>query len=377
MAENETSQEKTEQPTERRKKQSREKGQVARSRELNTMISLVVGAAGLMFLGGALATDFIAYFKASLAIPGIAALDEVSIYSYFADAIISALLMLAPFFTLMILASVAGPLLMGGWSFSWQAIQFKVEKVDPLKGLKRIFSAKGLSELAKAILKVIMVGCAAYFLLGSIFDELLWIGHYQIVDGVARTSFLMAWFVMVLSTALILVVGFDVPFQLWDHSRQMKMSLQEVKEEMKDTDGRPEVKSKIRALQQQAAQGQMLKDVLTADVVITNPTHFSVAIRYDQHGLGAPTLVAKGRGEFARRIREVAMENNIELCSVPPLARVLYWNVDLGQEIPRNLYLAVAKVLAYVYQINAGMEGDSGLFDEIDIPEQYAEDLKK
>eukprot|EP00903_Cladosiphon_okamuranus_P004385 g4383.t1 len=355
MADQNDGQERSEQPTERRKKQSREKGQVARSKELNIMLSLMFGGAGLMLLGGPLAEGVAQFFARSLSFDAAAAFDENRMIEMFAIAITDGLIILAPFMALMVIASLIGPLAMGGANFSWSAMSFKLEKINPLTGLKRIFSVQGLMELLKAILKVTIIGGCAYAFYNIYMDDVIGLSYHPADEAAARTSSLLIWELVFLSISMILVAGFDVPFQLWNHTRQLKMTLQEVKDEAKETEGRPEVKSKIKQLQREIAQRSMLADVQTADVIITNPTHFSVAIKYDTEKSVAPLVVAKGQDLIAMHIRKIAKEHDVMVCEAPPLARALYWNVEIGQEIPKNLYLAVARILAYVFQLNAGL----------------------
>lgn len=373
MAEHNDGQERSEQPTERRKTQSREKGQIARSKELNIMLSLLCGGVGLMILGGPLAESITHFFSRSLSFDAATAFDQNAMMEQFAIAIIDSLIILSPFFVLMVIASLAGPLVMGGANFSWSAISFKLEKINPLTGLKRIFSVQGLMELLKAILKVLIISGCAYLFKNIYMDDVLGLSFHPVDEAAARASTLLVWELVFLSISMILVAGFDVPFQLWNHTRQLKMTLQEVKDEAKETDGRPEVKSKIKQLQREISQRTMLADVQTADVIITNPTHFSVAIRYDTETSAAPVVVAKGADLIAMHIRKIAKEHDVMICEAPPLARALYWNVEVGHQIPKNLYLAVAKILAYVFQLNEGYMGRIEFPKDIEIPEEYAE----
>jgi len=374
MSEQKSASERTEQPTDRRKKESRKKGQVPRSKELNTMLSLLVGAFGLLVLGDTIAADFMVLFENAFSFEREVAYDKDMIPVRFVALVVSALLILAPFFTVMVVGAFAGPLIMGGWSFSPSALAFKLEKLNVLKGVKRMFSAKSLVELLKALFKFVVISATAIFLFSLWLDKILQLGM-QLPGGVFSEAVgILMWGLVILSFAMIFIVIFDVPFELWNHTRQLKMTRQEVKDEMKDTDGRPEVKSRIRALQREVSQRRMMEAVPLADVVVTNPTHVSVALKYDDTPGVAPRVLAKGYDLVALKIRSVAMENNVAIFAAPPLARALYVSTEIGDEIPQNLYLAVAKVLAYVYQLRSPNNTTyAAPPDDLSIPDEYRE----
>jgi len=358
MAENQSSNERTEQPTERRKQESKKKGQVPRSRELNTMLSLLSGAVGLLVLGGTISTELTSLIETSFSFDRAVAFDKDMIAVHFMGTVISALMILMPFFLVMVVGSFIGPLMMGGWSFSASAMAFKLEKLSPIKGIKRVFSAKGLLELFKALFKFILLSTAAIILFNLYLDKILHLGVEAPEEAFGDATSLLAWSLLALSFTMIFIVVFDVPFELWNHTRQLKMTKQEVKDELKESEGRPEVKSRIRTMQREASQRRMMDAVPTADVVITNPTHFSIALKYDDTPGAAPLVVAKGKDLIAFKIRSVAIENDVAIFEAPPLARALYATTEIGDEIPHNLYLAVAKVLAYIYQLRMSMAGD-------------------
>lgn len=376
MAEKNDGQERSEQPTEKRKMESRKKGQVARSKELNIMLSLMCGGIGLMLFGGTLAESIAKFFSRSLSFDAAAAFDKGVMIEMFGIAIIDGLILLTPFLALMVVASLAGPLVMGGAVFSWSAVSFKLEKVNPLSGLKKIFSVSSLVELLKAILKVVIIGGCAYAFYSNYLSDVLGLAFHPVDEAAARATSMLLWELVFLSIAMVVIAGVDVPFQLWNHNKQLKMTLQEVKDEAKETDGRPEVKARIKKLQREISERSMLSDVKDADVIITNPTHFSVAIKYDTEQSPAPIVVAKGQDLVAMQIRKIAKESDVMICEAPPLARALFWNVDIGHEIPSNLYLAVARILAYVYQLNAGYLGHVEFPRDIEIPEEYRDDIE-
>lgn len=371
MAEEQTGQERTEPPTERRKEEARKKGQVPRSRELNTMLSLLITGVGLWVLGGSLVDDLFAITSSGFSVDRAAAFDAEQLPVRFMHMASATLLALTPLFAVTVVAALAGPLLMGGWSFSVQAMAFKLEKLDPVKGLGRVFSLKGLAELAKALIKFLLLMAVAYLMIMAFEREILTLSALTPGEASSRVVSMLVIALIVLSSAMVLIVMFDVPFELWNFNKQLRMTRQEVRDEMKETDGRPEVKQRIRNLQREVSQRRMMQDVPTADVVITNPTHFSVALSYAD-GAGAPRVVAKGRDLLALQIRTIATEHEVPLYEAPPLARALYASTEVGDEIPGDLYLAVARVLAYLFQLRRSRPTDYvPRPTDLDVPENY------
>lgn len=367
-----TSQERTEQPTERRKLEARKKGQVPRSRELNTMLSLLFVASGLIMLGGWMAVEFPSLLAQSLTFERSVAFDKNVIAVRFVELVMSSLLVLAPLFALAMVGALAGPLMMGGWAFSTSALAFKLEKINPLTGLKRVFSAKGLMELFKALFKFLILTGVAIILFSLLLEDILALGSFVPLKAFAEATDILRWALLVLSMGMLLIVIFDVPFELWNHNRQLKMTRQEVRDEMKESEGRPEVRNRIRTLQREFSQQRMMEATRTADVVITNPLHFAVALKYDAQAGKAPVVLAKGRDLIALQIRSVAIANDVAIFEAPPLARALYASTKIGMEIPENLYVSVAKVLAYVYQLRTkGSDEYTPRPDDITIPDEY------
>ena len=260
-----------------------------------------------------------------------------------------------------------------------KAVSFKLEKIDPIKGFGRIFALKGLMELAKVLAKFALVASISASIVWSLIEELLGLGNEPLEAAIVHVAKLCGWSFLACSSALILVAMIDVPFQLWQHTKQLKMTKQEIKDENKETEGRPEVKSRIRALQQEISQRRMMEAVPTADVILTNPTHYAVALKYDQASNGAPVVVAKGADLIAANIRAVAEQNGVAIVSAPPLARALYASTDIDQEIPAGLYVAVATILTYVYQLNT-MNEYGGVAPEkpvdLPIPDELKDVLK-
>ena len=373
MAED-TSQEKTEEPTERRIEESRKKGQVARSKELNTLLSLMAAAIGMVFLGQYLIADLFDLMTQGLAFEPIRLTSSDQMFEVIREQMSMGLAAILPVLGLLVFAAFLGPVAMGGAVFSVESLAPKLEKLSPIKGLGRMFGIQSLMELIKALCKFLLVATAAIIIIYYSMQDLIGLGFMTVVSATANAGSLLLWSFIGFSAVLILVAAIDVPFQLWNHKKQLKMTLQEVKDEMKESDGRPEVKSQIRRMQRQLSESRMMDAVPTADVVITNPTHYAVALKYDQDGNGAPKVVAKGQDFMAKRIREVAAEHDIPLFEAPPLARALHGMVDIGHEIPADLYKAVAQVLAYVFQLktlDALTQSKPAPPRYFDVPERY------
>jgi flagellar biosynthetic protein FlhB len=344
-------QERTEEPTPKRLREAREKGQIARSRELNTVMVLMAGALGGVMLGQHIIGGLERLLVNGFSFDRATALDSNLLPGVVMQNIFDALWLIAPLLLLLLVAAILGPLSLGGWIFSFDSVRPKLEKLDPIKGLGRVFSLKGLMELLKTLAKFIVVTTAAAVLLWMDSGDLLQLGASSIRPALAATGDLIMWGFLFLTGVLILIAAVDVPFQLWDHSRQLRMTRQEVRDEMKETEGNPEVKAKTRSLQREMARQRMMTEVPKADVVITNPTHFAVALKYDPERGGAPRMIAKGADLVAGEIRKLALEANVPLFEAPPLARAIYYNTRINDEIPAALYVSVAQVLAYIFQL--------------------------
>lgn len=346
-------QERTERATPKRLREAREKGQIARSRDLNSLILLMTSASGVLLLGDSMIGGLIRQMQAGLSLQRAQLFDPAVLQTFTGEALIEALLLFLPFLALLFVAALLAPMALGGWTFSPSAVMPKWDKLDPIKGLGRVFSRRGLVESLKAFAKFALVAVVSVLLLYHLAGDMFSLGNEPLQQGLAHAGQLVGWSFLGLSSVLILVAIVDVPFQLWDHAQKMKMTRQEVRDEHKETEGHPEVKNRIRSIQKQLAQQRMMEDVPTADVVVTNPTHFAVALRYDQESMGAPRVVARGADVIAAQIRKVASANNVTIVEAPPLARALYFNTEVGQDIPAGLYIAVAQLLAYVYQLRS------------------------
>jgi flagellar biosynthetic protein FlhB len=379
VAENENGQEKTEEATPKRLEKARGEGQVARSKELTTTLGLLAGIGGLIILGGGLADGMMSIMRSSFAMPREVAFDSDLMLLQLNNATFFTIDFLLPFFAVVIIAALVGPTALGGFLFSSKAIAPKFSRIDPLKGLQRMFSMNSVIELIKSIGKVVLVGSTAIMALMFYYSDLSALANAQLIPALSHMLIIIGWSVLAVSASMIFIVAIDVPYQIFDHSKKMKMTLQEVKDEMKDTEGKPEVKSKIRQMQREMAQRRMMAAVPEADVVITNPEHFSVALKYNVEGGGAPIVVAKGVDFMAIKIREIASAHEIMLLESPPLARAIYFTTELEDEIPGPLYLAVAQVLAYVFQLKAHKDGQGKKpkpLAEIEVPREAQYDVE-
>jgi flagellar biosynthetic protein FlhB len=347
MAENDQ-EDRTESATPKRLEEARKRGQVPRSPELGAAAVTLATAASLMVLGEGLVGSMADQMRRGLSFGGRAMLDEGAAIAGFQQAMLDALLAVAPVLGLVFLAALLAPLALGGWNFSTEALGIKFERIDPVAGIGRMFSVRSLVELLKSLAKFGAVGSIAVLLLWNKTDEILALSRSALVPAMADSLHLAAMALLAMAGSLALIAAIDVPYQLWQHAKQLRMTREEIRQESREADGSPEVKGRIRAAQQALAKGRMMQEVPKATVVVTNPTHYAVALRYDEKRSGAPVVVAKGADEVAARIREVAESSGVPLVSAPPLARVLFRNVDLGVEIPSALYVAVAQVLTYV-----------------------------
>jgi flagellar biosynthesis protein FlhB len=351
MAERDNQQERTEQPTPKRLKEARDKGQVPRSRELTMTMVMLVGSGLLLMSGGWAAERLMAVLENGFVLERARLYDESHLVRYFGDQIAAGLSLLLPLFVALLFTALLAPALLGGWVFSWKSLAPKLERLNPGKGFKRIFGPKGLMELGKAMGKFGLVGSAAAIFIWVAIDHILTLPAMDVGPAMAASTRLVVTALMTLSATLILIAAIDVPFQLHRHFKELRMTRKEVKDEMKETDGNPEMKGKRRSMQQELASRRMMEAVPQADVVVTNPTHFAVALRYDSDTMAAPVVVASGADHLALAIRRIAEDAGVPLLEAPPLARALYRSCDIGQAIPPALYVAVAEVLSWVYRV--------------------------
>jgi flagellar biosynthetic protein FlhB len=353
-------QEKTEQPTEKKLRESREKGEVPRSRDLSGAIVVLAGVAALMNSGESAFLHARRIFSLGLGYSREALFSDALPGRTLHAALHEALNLFAPVAVATMLATLAAPLLLGGLNFSAQALQPKFERLDPIKGLGRIFAMRGLVELGKALLKLLFIGAVLALLLRHWQGELQATGRGPVMAGIAQSIGLLGRAALWFGSMLALIGGIDALYQKFDHAKNLRMTRQDIRDEMKDSEGNPEMKGRIRQVQQAQSRRRMMEELPKADVVVVNPTHFAVALRYDDGRMGAPRVIAKGVEVLAQQIRLVAGSHRIPLVEAPPLARALYATTELGREIPAALYVAVAQVLAYVYQLKqAAAQGET------------------
>jgi len=377
MSEDDSGQEKTEDPTAKRLEKAKEDGQVPRSKELTTTAVLLCSMFAFLFFGSGLYQRLDSLTKRSFTLPREAAFDPQLMFAFLSSSMVDALMGLLPFFGLLLIVSIAGPIALGGWLFSTKSLMPKLNRMDPLAGIKRMFSMKSVVELFKAIGKVLIVGTLAIFLINLLQPELLSLAKEDVTNAIVHAVKMSLWVAIGLSLSTIFIALVDIPFQIWDNTKKLKMSMQDIKDEMKDTDGKPEVKSRIRQLQQEMANSRMMADIPEADVIITNPTHYSVAVKYKPNSMKTPIVVAKGADQIALKIREVAGAHEIEIVQSPVLSRAIFYTTEIGQEVPSELYVAVAKILAYVFQLSAFRRGKGerpGFPHQVPVPDEMVFD---
>lgn len=347
--------EKTEQPSPRRLEQAREEGQVPQSRELSTFLVLITGVAGLWLMGGWMSARVLGLLREGFHIEREQAFDTALMLQGVNSLFTEALLTVLPLFAILMVAAVGAPILMGGFVFSPKALGLKLDRMNPIQGLGRMFSVHGLVELLKSLMKAAIVGGVGVFAVWREHEHIFTLMLENIESAVPDFLQTLVFSTLLIVLGLAVVAMVDVPFQLWQYNKRLRMTKEEVKRESKEQEGDPHVKARIRSVQREMARRRMMAEVPKADVVVTNPTHFSVALKYDAKKMKAPIVVAKGRGDLALKIRELAKEHKVPLLEAPPLARALYKHCELEQAVPGALYTAVAEVMAYVYQLNHWM----------------------
>jgi flagellar biosynthetic protein FlhB len=303
------------------------------------MMGEVLGHGMLRLLHNGLTLDRALAFNIELMVPRLH------------DLFMDILLTFVPFLGLLVLVALFSPMLMSGWLFSPKALQPKFSKLNPFSGIKRMFSAHSLIELLKALGKATLVGGIGAWVVWANRDEVLQLVSEPAVRAIPHLNNMIWWSFAAIMAGMVLIVIIDVPFQLYEHTKKLKMTKEEVRQESKETEGDPQVKGRIRSMQREIARRRMMSEIPTADVVVTNPTHYSVALKYSEDKMRAPIVVAKGSHLLAARIKEIAKEHNVPILEAPPLARALHKHSELGAPIPEALYTAVAEVLAYVYQL--------------------------
>jgi flagellar biosynthetic protein FlhB len=351
MAESEMGGERTEEPSQRRLQEARERGQIPRSRELTNFATMIGGSAALVAIGGTVAAHLSQLMRRSLSIDEKSLRTTDSMAASLGDACISAVTAVLPVFGALICMVLLASVVLGGWNFSSKALAPDFSRLSPLSGIKRLFGLHGISELAKALLKCLVVSAVCAAIVSSIFGDVLALGRMAPRAAISRGAGLLSWAFVWLCASLALVVIVDVPLQIFQFKRALRMTRQELRDESKELDGRPETKQRIRQMQQTLARRRMMHKVPTADVLIVNPTHFAVALKYDPKKMRAPVVLAKGVDLVAQNIRRIAEEHRVPVFESPKLARALYRSTDLNKEIPSGLYVAVAQILSYIFRV--------------------------
>ena len=345
--------ERTEPASQRRLEQAREEGQVPQSRELSTFLVLIAGAGGIWVLGNWFTERIGAVLRHGLMLDRKAAFDSQAMGTRLVELSGDALVTLLPLFLLLLVAAVAGPFVMGGRVFAPKALSPDFTRLDPLTGLGRMFSLHGLAELVKAVAKTLLIGGVVMWVVRHEHESLFALLGQPVEAGLDAFARMLLFAALATVAGLALVAAMDVPFQLWQYYSKLRMTKEEARQEAKEMEGDPQVKARIRSQQREMARRRMMSEVPKADVVVTNPTHFAVALRYDAQRDGAPRVVAKGAGLVAQKIRALAAEHAVPVLEAPSLARALHRHTDIGDSIPGALYTAVAEVMAWVYQLNA------------------------
>lgn len=351
--------ERTEPASSRRLEQAREDGRVPHSRELSAFLVLLAGVSAFWAMGGWFAQHAQQLLRHGLSFEHAQAFDHHAMANAFLSLSVEGLILLAPLFLVAIVGALAGPLMLGGVVFSSKALAPDFGRINPLSGLKRIFSVQGIAELVKSVLKALLVGGVVYWVVIHQQDALFALLSQPLERGLISFGDILLFAMLALVGGVGLVSAIDVPFQLWQYYSKLRMTKEEVRQEHKEQEGDPHVKGRIRSQQREMARRRMMADVPKADVVVTNPTHFAVALKYDSARMGAPQVLAKGINLVAQNIRSLAAEHNVPLLEAPPLARALYRHCDIGEQIPAALYTAVAEVMAYVYQLQQYLAGDA------------------
>jgi flagellar biosynthesis protein FlhB len=350
MAES-SGQEKTEEPTSRRLSKAREDGQVARSTELPAA-AVTIAALGFLFItGGVLVAKLAEAFASGFNFDRKLVHSPNLLPAIFAHELLESFILIAPLMLLTVAVAIAASGATGGYLFSLKSVVPKASKLNPLNGFKRMFGTKALVELTKALLKFFLVSGVVTWVLSDNIATLDALGKMAFEPGMKVAGEMLSKSALIMACSLIIIAFIDVPFQKWEHIKQLRMTKQEVLDEMKDMEGRPEVKAQIRRRQREMSNARMIDRVKDADVIITNPEHFAVALSYDPNGDSAPILLAKGADAVAARIREEAEKHGIEIFQAPPLARALYFTTDLERPVPEDLYYAVAQVIAYIFNL--------------------------
>lgn len=368
-------QERTEEPTPKKLQDAAKKGQVARSKETGTTFVLIAAAVSFLLFGKDIAVGLYNVMGRLLSLNRNEVYDTTKMFSVWGEVASELWYGMTMFVLCLLVAGVIGNTFLGGFNFSWQATAPKVSKMSPLKGFARMFGKQAGIELVKALLKFGLIATVAVYLIKGYFPEILTLSLEAVPGNIEHALWILAWMFFALAMTLIVIASIDAPFQKWNHNEQLKMTLQEVKDEYKNSEGDPQIKARIRRTQREMSQRRMMQDVPDADVVVTNPTHYAVALKYDTAKAGAPMVIAIGGDQIALQIRKIADRFDVPIVESPALARSLFHTGEVGQQIPEQLFVAVAQVLAYVFQLKQFNKGrgkrPEKLAKELPIPEDF------
>lgn len=352
-----SAQEKTEEASARKIEKAREEGQVPRSRDLTTTFVLLLAMCVIWMTAEFIGRKILGLTTQNFVLTRAQIFDVNTMIANLVDAVYQGLASIAPMMIALVIASIVGPIALGGWNYTGKAVAPKMSRIDPLAGLKRIFSIKSLIELAKSIFKVALLMLATFALLKYYAQPIFRINDADVEVAIIHSLDISLVATLILAAVTIAIALVDVPLQIFEYKKNLKMSRQDQKDEYKETEGKPEVKGRIRQLQREMSQRRMMANVPEADVIITNPTHFAVALKYDPDTMETPILLAKGIDHTALKIREIAKAHKIEILESPALARSIYYTSEIDESVPEGLYMAVAQVLAYVYQLRNYRKG--------------------
>jgi flagellar biosynthetic protein FlhB len=368
-------QERTEEPTAKKLADAAKKGQVARSKETGTTFVLIAAAVSFLLFGKDIAVGLYNVMGRLLSLNRNEVYDTTKMFSVWGEIANELWYGMTMFVLCLLVAGVIGNTFLGGFNFSWEAAAPKASKMSPIKGFARMFGKQAAIELVKALLKFGLIATVAVYLIKGYFPEILTLSLEAVPGNIEHALWILAWMFFALAMTLIVIAAIDAPFQKWNHNEQLKMTLQEVKDEYKNSEGDPQIKARIRRTQREMSQRRMMQDVPDADVVVTNPTHYAVALKYDTEKAGAPIVIAIGGDEIALQIRKIADRYEVPIVESPLLARSLYHTGEIGQQIPEQLFVAVAQVLAYVYQLKQFNKGrgkrPEKLAKNLPIPEDF------
>lgn len=376
MPEENDAQERSQEPTEKRKQESKEKGQIARSKDLNTFVMLFINSLILYFVGKLAFYQLSEFMQTIFTFSSQDVLLTEQVYSKFVLGLKAFTLILLPLLFVAILFVLITPSLFGGWNFSKESIKFQFKKINPFSGLKRMVSMKSFAEFFKSILKFLLILAFGLSYIVWQQENILNLAQLPLHSAIYQGMIILIFGFVFMMFAMLIIMAIDIPLQQWEHNKQLKMTFQEIKDERKQTDGSPEVKKRIQEVRQSIMSQRLKQDLPNADVIITNPTHYAVAIQYNKQNNQAPIVIAKGKDWMAQQIKKLAKEYNIAVISQPPLARALFHTTEMQMEIPAGLYIAVAKVLAYIYQLRRFEKGYTAkpkALNPLGLPSEYEE----